>query len=133
MSHALRDLLQVADVRSREVLMFSSLWPMAWRPSLPALSLLVAASCVQAQPHVGLAASLDPLDPQAPVPAVIHESSLQRYQRWGNDPRVPWPQANDRVRRIGGWRAYAREAQQAQPAPAAPLGVAPAAGTPHAH
>jgi hypothetical protein len=45
---------------------------------------------------------------------------------------VPWAQANETVNRIGGWRAYAREAQTPEPA-AAPPGarVAPAPAPAH--
>ncbi len=76
----------------------------------------------------------DPLDPQASVPAAVHASPLAGYRALGEDRRVPWREANERVNRIGGWRAYAREAQQPAPAASAPAaGQAPAAGTPHRH
>lgn len=58
----------------------------------------------------------DPLDPKARVPALSYESSFSRYRRFSDDKAVSWRDANDTVGRIGGWRAYAREAQ----APAAP-------------
>jgi hypothetical protein len=66
----------------------------------------------------------DPLDPEAPVPPVHHRSALAGYRPSGAASAVPWRQANDTVTRIGGWRAYAREA----PAPDAPASapVAPA-------
>lgn len=66
----------------------------------------------------------DPLDSQAPVPALDHRSPLEGYRRLGEDIRVPWRAANETVNRIGGWRAYAREAEPPQ---AAPLPAAPAA------
>lgn len=70
----------------------------------------------------------------APAP---YRSALEGYQAFGDDKPIPWKEANDTVGKIGGWRAYAREAQQPQ-APdgkgtAAP--VAPSAGNatnPHA-
>lgn len=37
-------------------------------------------------------------------------SALQDYQAWTDEKQVPWQQANETVRQIGGWRAYAREA-----------------------
>ncbi|MEO7244775.1 MAG: hypothetical protein ABIX12_06475 [Rubrivivax sp.] len=53
-----------------------------------------------------------------------YRSSLANYRRLGEvDPRVPWREANETVGRIGGWRAYAREAS----ASAAPEGTDPAA------
>lgn len=66
--------------------------------------------------------SADPLDAQAEVPTLVHRSSLATYRRFGDDEAVPWREANNRVARIGGWRAYAREAQ----APEAPEGARPA-------
>lgn len=62
----------------------------------------------------------DPLDPAAPVPALLHRSSLAAYRALAADERVPWREANDRVGHIGGWRSYLREAQRpdADPGPA---------------
>ena len=71
---------------------------------------------------------LDPLNPQAQVPAVIYTSPLATYRRLGEDKRVPWTQANETVNRIGGWRSYAREAQQPDtmaPGPVPQAGAAP--------
>lgn len=66
----------------------------------------------------------DPLDPRAQVPSVRYESSFAQFRRIGDDRPVAWREANDAVARIGGWRVYAREAQQPDPAaaekPAAP-------------
>jgi hypothetical protein len=58
----------------------------------------------------------DPLDPKAEVPAQRYESSLAGYRRSGEAKPIGWREANDTVNRIGGWRAYAREAQQPDPA-----------------
>lgn len=53
-----------------------------------------------------------------------YESSFAQFRRIGDDKPVAWREANDAVARIGGWRVYAREAQQPDPAaaekPAAP-------------
>jgi hypothetical protein len=54
----------------------------------------------------------DPLDPRAQVPSVRYESSFAQFRRIGDDKPVAWREANDAVARIGGWRVYAREAQQ---------------------
>ena len=73
-------------------------------------------------------APADPLNPQAQVPAVIYTSPLATYRRLGEDKRVPWTQANETVNRIGGWRSYAREAQQPDtmaPGPVPQVGPAP--------
>jgi hypothetical protein len=72
--------------------------------------------------------AVDPLDPQARVPAASYTSPLSTYRRLGEDKPVPWKQANETVNRIGGWRTYTREAQQPDPpAPARP------ASAPHRH
>lgn len=60
----------------------------------------------------------DPLDAKATVPTLTYESSFSRYRRLSDDRAVSWRDANDTVGRIGGWRAYAREAQE--PASAVP-------------
>lgn len=68
----------------------------------------------------------DPLDAKAIVPALTYSSSLARFRAFSDDKPLSWREANDAVARIGGWRVYAREAQQpeAKPsgtdAPAAP-------------
>jgi len=63
----------------------------------------------------------DPLDAKASVPALSYESPFSRYRPLSDDKAVSWREANDEVTRIGGWRAYAREAQ------------APASATPDAN
>lgn len=58
----------------------------------------------------------DPLDPKAQVPSMRYESAFAQFRRIGDAKPVAWREANDAVARIGGWRAYAREAQQPDPA-----------------
>ena len=70
----------------------------------------------------------DPLDPKAQVPSVRYESSFAQFRRIGDDKPLAWREANDAVARIGGWRVYAREAQQ--PVPATPAKPAVPAQTP---
>ncbi len=111
--------------------------------SLPAVALLAAACIAHAQgPSASTGRSAqpgaraDPLDPQAPVPAVVVRSPLADYRRLGDDPPLPWRTANETVNRIGGWRAYARQAQQpdaAGPAAAAPGTPASAAAPARGH
>lgn len=66
------------------------------------------------------------LDPKAPVPALRYRSTLA-----GHGDKLPasggsWQQANDLTHQIGGWRSYARQAQQPdEPAAPAPAGSAP--------
>jgi hypothetical protein len=40
-----------------------------------------------------------------------YRSALEGYRPFADEEPVPWKQANDTVGRIGGWRAYAKEAQ----------------------
>lgn len=82
-------------------------------------ALVLAAWAAQAQSPAA-APRPDPLDPQAKVPAFSYQSSLARERRPEDDKPISWREANDTVTRIGGWRVYTREAQQAEPvAPAA--------------
>ncbi|MFT3957035.1 MAG: hypothetical protein QM722_22445 [Piscinibacter sp.] len=67
----------------------------------------------------------DPLDAGATVPAVAHESVFGRARRAADSATPSWREANDNAARIGGWRAYAREAQQPEPTASVPA-AAPA-------
>lgn len=68
----------------------------------------------------------DPLDPAAPVPPLTHTSALTTAPSLSETPVGSWREANDTVNRIGGWRAYAREARE----PGAPLPAPNGASTP---
>ena len=80
----------------------------------------------------------DPADAAATVPVTVYQSVFGAYQRPGADKPIPWKAANDEVGRIGGWRAYAREASQSRATvdastpppqtPTAPEGAKPPAG-----
>ncbi len=63
-------------------------------------------------------------------------SPLRAYKTYADQPVESWREANDRVGRIGGWRAYAKEIQAGEPVKEAPNdpAKAPAATTadPHA-
>ena len=104
------------------------------RIACPVRSALLAAALLatltaQAQPAVK-AARPDPLDPKASVPAPGYVSSFSQYRLLGDEKPASWRDANDTVTRIGGWRAYAREAQQPDPASSAPgATAAPAAAS----
>jgi hypothetical protein len=91
--------------------------------SLPLIaSLLALPLAAQPVPPAAIPASAQP----QPAP-----SAMEGYQPFDDGKPVPWKQANDTVGRIGGWKAYAREAQ-GEPAakPAAPAASTPA--DPHA-
>jgi len=84
--------------------------------ALLAAALFALLTAAQAQPSAK-AARPDPLDPKASVTTLRYESSFARYRLLGEEKPVSWRDANDTVTRIGGWRVYAREAQQPDPAP----------------
>jgi hypothetical protein len=90
------------------------------------LALLLASAAAQAQDATA-PTKVDPQDPQARVPALVYVSSLHAPKTPVEQTALSWRQANDTVTRIGGWRAYAREAQQPDTpsAPAAATGSMP--------
>lgn len=76
-----------------------------------------------------LMAQTGPAPVQAPAP-IDYRSAFEGYQAFGDDQPLSWQQVNDTVREIGGWRAYAREAQANPPAPPA-AAPTPAPADPH--
>ena len=77
-------------------------------------------------------AAPDPTDEKNTVPPVLYLSPFRDYKPLGEDKAIPWKAANDEVGRIGGWRAYAKEAQDAAASvkPATPVAPATPAKTP---
>jgi hypothetical protein len=104
-------------MHSRENRMFRSL--LHW---LVPVAFLSGMGNAQAQAVPRTAAHPDPLNALAVVPTVVHSSAFAAYRRQAEATPIAWKDANDTVTRIGGWRAYAREA--AKPSPAAPAPVA---------
>jgi hypothetical protein len=86
-----------------------------------AATALALALPVQARP--------DPLNPRAEVPPPRTPAALRGYRPATTPEPGQWREANDNVARIGGWKTYLREAQQADAAPAA-ASAAPAASAP---
>ncbi len=104
--------------------------PMPFRAAPLALLLAGAALAQQpapipARPAAVDAARADPADPAASVPQRLHQSAFDGYRGWASPPAVGWKTANDTAAKIGGWRAYAREAAAPEPAASA---AAPASG-----
>lgn len=65
------------------------------------------------------AARPDPLNANAVVPRLTYQSSFANYRSVGDDAKpLSWREANEAAARIGGWRVYAREAQEPSPDPA---------------
>ena len=87
----------------------------------------------------GLAQAQPPSAAAGPLASPLtYRSAIADYQPYAAQPVQPWAETNATVGRIGGWRAYAREAAapsaseklapQAGPAPAAPSAANPHAG-----
>jgi hypothetical protein len=87
----------------------------------PILSALLIVAALSPAVPCRAQARPDPLDVTAPVPALKYSSSLNSFRAFGDDKPVPWKEANDTTARIGGWRAYAREARAPAPAASASL------------
>ncbi|TXH59059.1 MAG: hypothetical protein E6Q93_09605 [Burkholderiaceae bacterium] len=94
---------------------------------LPGILLLLAGTAM-AQP------AADAAQPSLPS-KLQYVSPLRAYKPYADQPVESWREANDRVGRIGGWRAYAKEAQMGQPAkdaPQDPVKAPTPAADPHA-
>ena len=57
----------------------------------------------------------------ASTPAGGYRSAFEGYRGFKEQPVGNWRQANDLVRQIGGWQAYAREAQGGDTTTAPPM------------
>lgn len=67
--------------------------------------------------------------PQATGAPGRYRSALDDYQPFNDEKIQPWKESNETVGRIGGWKAYAQEAQGANPdKPAGPAVADPKAG-----
>lgn len=102
------------------------------RPNRTVIALCVVLGAPASLPMAGAQSRPDPADPAAPVPAATYRSAFADYRPLGEEAVGDWRAANDEVRRIGGWREYAREAQAPEEkpgaAPSAPAPGAPAQG-----
>lgn len=80
-----------------------------------------------------LAASSPPVDPDQPAARrLTHQSAFDGYKRLNDQPVSPWRDSNAGVAAAGGWRAYAKEAQQGHGTHTALSPSAPRAADPHA-
>lgn len=113
------------------------------KSNLVARLLLGVICCVgltaRAQPGASQASSSFPGDlarAEAAAPPLSYRSPFEGYRSHRDITPGPWRAMNDEVARIGGWKAYAREAQEAAPlkppaevrsSPPAPANTAPRA------
>lgn len=106
--------------------------PIRFIAAASAAGLLSAAGAAMGQTGAGRPAPIGVA--QAPAPAASaasapaapgrlgYRSAFDGYRSFSDQPVVSWREANDLVGRIGGWQAYAREAQggaATTPSPAA--------------
>lgn len=65
----------------------------------------------------GVAAAQPPAEPSKVLPPtkLQYTSTLSTYQGYADEPIQSWREANDRVERIGGWKAYAKETKAGKP------------------
>ena len=77
---------------------------------------LAMLGCIGLQFGQAIAAAPDPADSNTAIPASVYISPFSDYRPLGEDKNSAWKDANDTVGKIGGWRAYAREAAQAMKA-----------------
>ena len=85
---------------------------------------LLAPICLLAQPSpdspalpakAGLSRGVLPGAVESPqAPAATEPVVFANYQAYADAPVLPWRESNDRVRQVGGWRAYARQAQSGE-------------------
>ena len=91
------------------------------RTGLVARSIALALAAMLAGPPVVQSQPPAPIPVLAPAAADAERSgsasAFEGYRAHADEPIRNWKQANDEVGRIGGWRAYAREAN----APDSPL------------
>jgi hypothetical protein len=91
-----------------------------------ALALPAAAQSPAAKPS----SPPGPLNATASVPALRYQPVFADFKAQAEQPVGDWKQANDRTVQIGGWRSYARQAQEPQPASEATSAPAGVSGSP---
>ena len=85
---------------------------------LPAALAILLASLWTTQSNAQTSAVLSakPVAPTAVADTapLAYRSALEGYRPYTDEKTVNWKEANDTTARIGGWRAYAKEASQKQ-------------------
>lgn len=100
--------------------------PISWLCALPALAALTATAQVNTPPQapVPTTAKASAVVPTAAA-SLPYRSVFDSYQPFTDQKVLPWKETNATVEKIGGWRAYAKEAAE----PAAADRLAPASST----
>jgi len=84
------------------------------RLALLAISLWATAAHAQTAPVAPMPQEKAPTSQAASVP---FQSAFDGYKPYTDEKTGNWKDANDLTARIGGWRAYAKEAAQTEPDP----------------
>ena len=82
--------------------MFKNL-PAVWLVSIFSLSVIPAAQAP---------AAASPASGAVPPSPLTYRSAFEGYKPYTDDKLLNWKEVNDTTGRIGGWRAYAKEARQ---------------------
>ena len=101
-----------------------------------ALAMLFAVTPASALAQAGpepVAARTDPSDVNVRVPQIEYRSTFTTYGAYADQEVKDWRESNDIVGRVGGWRAYAREAREQKPAANSSVAQASAGGADGAH
>ena len=115
--------------------------PVSWPLAVCALLALPAMAQVTPAPAAPASATAASASTTQPDPALLpYASAWAGYQPFADEKVKPWKESNTTVGKIGGWRAYAKEAAQPEingsQAPAASPVVSPktpaAPADPHA-
>ena len=84
--------------------------PIAWSFAACALLALPAMAQVKPAPSIATGASTG----QGTPATLPYTSVFEGYQPFNDEKLKPWKESNATVEKIGGWRAYAREAAEPQ-------------------
>lgn len=93
-------------------------------PVLLALTTGVVQAQTVAQPASAAASS--PAMASSGARGSTYRSAYEGYRSFADQPLTPWREANDVVKSVGGWQAYAREGQGEPPAGAVDAVAMPA-------
>lgn len=93
--------------------------------SIPAIGLALAAAGICG---AALAQSSNTAVPAAPA---AYQSAVEGYKPFTEEKTAPWTESNITVGKVGGWRAYAKEAGEGQKAAQPADTAAPASGHKH--
>jgi hypothetical protein len=78
---------------------------------------LVSAAAMALAAMPAIANPTDPANPQAAVRPLVHRSTLAGRTAPDHPELADWRAVNERVRAVGGWKVYLKQAHAPDPAP----------------